>query len=159
MDKYTFHHGTIYDALARKRHSHQIYIENKLSQVVCIGNQTVDMNVKELQFFEKDISNREFPHSYVFIEPNSGEEHMGIGGGTEDDMHPPSDIRNAEALVKRVYEALRNSPPWDTSVLIVTFDEHGGFFDHVPPPKVRPLDDGSVDYTYGFRYDQLGVLC
>jgi hypothetical protein len=161
VDKYTFHRGTIYDALARKHHSHQIYIENKLSQVVCIGNQTVDMNVKLLDAFEKDIGNPDFPHSYVFIEPNSGEKVSfgfgSIGGGTEDDMHPPSDIRNAEALVKRVYEGLRNSPLWDKSVLVITFDEHGGLFDHVPPPKVPPLDDGSVDHTYGFRYDQLGV--
>jgi phospholipase C len=162
LDKYTFHHGTIYDALAKKKHSHQIYVENTFSQVLCIGNQTVDMNHKGLESFEKDISDPKFPHSYVFIEPNSGQsESIGplikLGGGTEDDMHPPSDIRNGEALVKRVFEGLRNSPLWETSVLIVMFDEHGGFFDHVPPPKVAPLDDGSVDHKHGFRYDQLGV--
>jgi phospholipase C len=162
VDKYTFHHGTIYDALAKKKHSHQIYTENTFSQVVCIGNQTVDMNIKGLESFEKDISDPKFPHSYVFIEPNSGQsESFGplihLGGGTENDMHPPSDIRNGEALVKRVFEGLRNSPLWETSVLVVMFDEHGGFFDHVPPPKVRPLDDGSVDHKHGFRYDQLGV--
>jgi phospholipase C len=162
LDKYTFHHGTIYDALAKKKHSHQIYIENTFSQVVCIGNQHVDMNHKSLESFEKDISDPKFPHSYVFIEPNSGQsESIGplikLGGGTENDMHPPSDIRTGEALIKRVYEGLRNSPVWDTSVLVVMFDEHGGFFDHVPPPKVRPLDDGSIDHKHGFRYDQLGV--
>ncbi len=160
-DKYTFHRGTIYDALARKKLSHQIYIENTFAQVKCIGNQTVDMNVKDLSEFEKDISEPNFPHPYVFIEPNSGQEETiiftNLGGGTEDDMHPPSDIRNGEALVKRVYEGLRNSPLWETSLLVVMFDEHGGFFDHVPPPKVSPLDDGSVDHTHDFRYDQLGV--
>ena len=157
VDRYTFHRGTIYDALARKHLSHRIYIENKLAQVVCIGNQTVDMDAQSLDSFEKEISDPKFPHSYVFIEPNSGQEEVGIGGGTEDDMHPPSDIRTGEALIKRVYEELRNSPLWETSVLVVMFDEHGGFFDHVPPPKVAPLDDGSVDHTHGFRFNQLGV--
>jgi phospholipase C len=154
---FTFIRGTIYDALARKGHSHQIYIENQYSGVCDIANQTAQMNIKFLDDFVKDISDPAFPHSYVFIEPNSGEEHAGAGGGTEDDMHPPSNVRTAEVLVKRVYESLRNSPLWDKSVLVITFDEHGGMFDHVPPPKVEPLNDGSVDHNYGFRYDQLGV--
>jgi Phosphoesterase family len=157
VDKYTFHRGTIYDALARKHLTHQIYVENIFSQVICIGNQTVDMNHKPLDEFEKDISNSNFPHCYVFIEPNSGQKFGLMGGGTEDDMHPPSDIRTGEALIKRVYEGLRNSPLWERSVLVIMFDEHGGLFDHVRPPKVRPLDDGSVDHTHGFRFDQLGV--
>lgn len=156
-DKYSFHHGTIYDALARKHLSHQIYIENTFSQVKCISNQTVDMNHQDLGDFEKDISNPNFPHPYVFIEPNSGQKVGLWGGGTEDDMHPPSDVRTAEALIKRIYEGLRNSPLWEKSVLVITFDEHGGLFDHVPPPKVRPIDDGSINHAFGFRYDQLGV--
>ena len=74
-------------------------------------------------------------------------------------MHPLNDIRNGEALVKRVYTALRKSAFWETTMLIITFDEHGGFFDHVPPPAAPPTGD---DHRYAdpdmlFGFDRLGV--
>jgi len=63
-----------------------------------------------------------------------------------------------------VYESIRNSPIWDTSLLIVTYDEHGGFYDSVPPPKATPPNDGSASHgqpntlnEYGFQFDQYGV--
>jgi phospholipase C len=49
-------------------------------------------------------------------------------------MHPPADVRDGEALIKQVYETIRNSPVWNRSVFIIVFDEHGGFFDHVAAP-------------------------
>ena len=45
------------------------------------------------------------------------------------------DVRQGELLVKQVYEALRASPAWEKTALIITYDEHGGFWDHVPPPQ------------------------
>jgi hypothetical protein len=41
----------------------------------------------------------------------------------------------------RLYGAIRNSPAWDTSLLIITYDEHGGFYDSAPPPAATPPDD------------------
>lgn len=61
--------------------------------------------------------------------------------GTTDDDHPPSDIRAGEAFLNRVYNAVRHSPNWPRTVMVVTFDEWGGFFDHVPPhyaPEANP---------------------
>jgi phospholipase C len=55
--------------------------------------------------------------------------------GAEDD-HPFADIRNGDAFLSQTYHALVNGPCWPRSVLIVTFDEWGGFFDHVAPPRV-----------------------
>jgi phospholipase C len=75
-------------------------------------------------------------------------------------MHPLNDVREGDALVKLVYETLRGAPDiWSTTMLIITFDEHGGFFDHVPPPATVPTGD---DHRYGdgsipFGFDQLGV--
>jgi phospholipase C len=66
------------------------------------------------------------------------------------DDHPPTDIRAGQAFILEVYEALRNSPEWEETVLIVVYDEHGGFFDHVVPPPLG-FDDGSGYQTYGVR--------
>jgi phospholipase C len=52
------------------------------------------------------------------------------------DDHPFGDIRNGDAFLSQTYHALANSPSWSKSVLIITFDEWGGFFDHVPPPRI-----------------------
>jgi phospholipase C len=56
--------------------------------------------------------------------------------------HPPSDTWRGQALIEYVYDAVRNSPLWKRSVLIVTYDEHGGFYDHVPPPACLVGKDG-----------------
>jgi phospholipase C len=79
-------------------------------------------------------------------------------------MHPPSPINVGEAFVKGVYEAVRNSPQWNETLFILTWDEHGGFADHVPPPTDIPAGD-SLFYTeqapngrtYTFHFDRLGV--
>jgi hypothetical protein len=68
------------------------------------------------------------------------------------DAHPPHDVRCAELLLARVYDALRNSPAWDTTVLIVLFDEHGGFYDHeVPPPIANWTGEAYDAHIPGFR--------
>jgi phospholipase C len=56
-------------------------------------------------------------------------------------MHPLDDVIRGEKLIKKVYEVIRNSPHWDKSLLIVTFDEHGGFYDHVGPTAAVPPGD------------------
>jgi phospholipase C len=56
--------------------------------------------------------------------------------GSNDD-HPPSPLVEAQRLVAKVYEALGRSPYWDDTLLVVYYDEHGGFFDHEPPPEGR----------------------
>ena len=69
--------------------------------------------------------------------------------------HPPGDIRNAEAFLGSIYNAVTTGPQWKSSLLILTFDEWGGFYDHVPP-TVAPLsqierDAGNIDGLRGFR--------
>ena len=61
--------------------------------------------------------------------------------GTSGDDHPHADIRNGEAFMNLVYSAVTLSPDWSSTVFVITFDEWGGFFDHVPPqtaPDVNP---------------------
>jgi phospholipase C len=58
------------------------------------------------------------------------------GGSTEsNDDHPPAPVMAGQKLVNKLYEALRRSPYWMRSMLIIVYDEHGGFFDHVQPPE------------------------
>lgn len=75
--------------------------------------------------------------------------------------HPPGDIRNAEAFLASIYKAVTTGPQWKSSLLIITFDEWGGFYDHVPP-TLAPLsqierDAGNTDGLRGFRVPTLLV--
>jgi phospholipase C len=70
-----------------------------------------------------------------FVDPNLRDEY---GGG--DDFHPPGDVQNGEALLKQVVDAILASPQWSRTALFITFDEHGGLYDHVPPPPACPPD-------------------
>lgn len=86
---------------------------------------------------------------YSFIEPM-----YYPGESLPNDMHPPHDVRLADALVANVYNAVRKSPNWTSTLLIVTFDEHGGCYDHVPPPRAvqpEPPREGQ------FAFDRYGV--
>ena len=83
---------------------------------------------------------------------------MTSGKGASD-QHPDHDVRLGEALLKEVYEALRAGPLWNKTAFVVTYDEHGGFFDHVPPPHTGvPAPDDSTSYPdRGFKWNRLGV--
>ncbi|KAI8065564.1 phosphoesterase, partial [Gongronella butleri] len=77
----------------------------------------------------------------------------------ENDAHPPSDVADAEKLLKEVYERIRASPQWNQTLLVVTFDEHGGYYDHVDTPLDAPNPDG-INYRDGkhdFNFDRSGV--
>jgi phospholipase C len=56
------------------------------------------------------------------------------------DEHPPADIRAGQQEVADVITAIRNSPAWSTSIVLFSYDEHGGAYDHVRPPAVVPPD-------------------
>jgi phospholipase C len=58
-----------------------------------------------------------------------------VDPGGENDDHPPTDIQRGQAFVSQVINAVRNGPYWKDSVIFITYDEHGGFYDHVAPPR------------------------
>ena len=68
------------------------------------------------------------------------------------DYHPHADIRNGEAFLTRIYNAIASSPQWSSTVLIINFDEWGGFYDHVVPP-IGPVTP--EEYNLG-NFGQLG---
>jgi phospholipase C len=72
------------------------------------------------------------------------------------DQHPPHDVALGDVLIADVYETIRNSPMWDSTLLVVLWDEHGGIYDHVPPPAtVNP--DFLVHTNPDFDFTRLGV--
>jgi len=65
-----------------------------------------------------------------FVDPD-------LSNDMSDSYHPPGDIRNGEAFLARVYKSVTTGPLWKKSLLVITFDEWGGFYDHVPPPVAQ----------------------
>jgi len=107
--------------------------------------------------FKKDVMNGKLPE-YTFIDPRYFDRKGNILESTQfaNDDHPPHDVRRGQTLVKTVYETLRNSPIWESTLLIITYDEHGGYYDHVPPPSDGvPNPDGIIGD--GIRFDRLGI--
>lgn len=78
-----------------------------------------------------------------FIDPD-----FGVLGGiaAENDEHPPTDIQRGQAFVSQVINTVRNGPFWQDSIIFITYDEHGGFYDHVASPRApqghAPNPDG-----------------
>src|SRR5882672_7226285 len=87
-----------------------------------------------------------------WIGPNFIDLTFGPAGSNDD--HPPSDLRGGQKLVLQIFDALDRGPLWPKTLLIITYDEHGGFFDHVqPPPNVA--DDRPTMRRYGPRVPAL----
>jgi phospholipase C len=99
---------------------------------------------------------------YSFVEPNYND-HEGVEGEVlANDEHPDHNVREGERFIATVYDAIRNNEKlWRGSVLLITYSNHGGIYDHVPPPAATP--DGFVappDQTgtgKAFSFDRLGV--
>ena len=69
-----------------------------------------------------------------FVDPRFTDEES----GTSSDDHPHADIRAGEAFLNQVYDAVRNGPGWEKTVMVINYDEWGGFFDHVAPRAGQP---------------------
>ena len=86
--------------------------------------------------------------AYTFLEPS--------WGSTGNSQHPNYDVALGEQLIHDVYEALRSGPGWAQTLLIITYDEHGGCYDHVPPPSgATPPDNDAGEF--GFDFTRFGV--
>jgi phospholipase C len=86
--------------------------------------------------------------SVAYIDPRF----VGEAQGLSNDDHPHADIRNGEVLLNSIYRAVTSGPAWDKTVLVINYDEWGGFFDHVPPPAGAVTDaERALGYTDGLR--------
>jgi hypothetical protein len=103
---------------------------------------------RPMEEFYRDCRNDpdEFP-AYAFIEPR-------YYAPQQNDDHPPHDVSGAQRLIADAYHAIHANPAlWESTLLVICYDEHGGFYDHVSPPPAVPPDDRKDEYTF----DRLGV--
>jgi phospholipase C len=114
--------------------------------------------------FASDVmSSAGYAPRYTFIEPNYALQLIASNDFTTgDSMHPCGRAGAGDNLVRFVHDTLSGSPIWDRSVLLVVWDEHGGFYDHVAPQAATPPGDVEHNRAQGqdgadFRFDRLGV--
>ena len=166
FDGFRFENGNIFDALDGKCIKWEIFEGDEFPASFALAG----MNLNALQgrftdfhHFEDSVNNPAFDKKFIFIEPKYGKDEFSpLGPGDYkcgNSMHPLDDITRGEKLIKKVYETIRNSPHWEKSMLLITLDEHGGFYDHVAPPSAPPPGDLVISgmVQNDFVFDQLGV--
>jgi phospholipase C len=141
---------TVFDRLNEKKIPWKVYFNDFPLSFLFVHQLEPENAVhhhKLNQFFQDAAGEeKKFP-TFSFIEPAYFQPHA-----TDD--HPPHDILGGQTLLAQVYNALRaNTELWNSTLLVVLYDEHGGFYDHVPPPETVAPDH----HTEEFAFDRLGV--
>jgi phospholipase C len=148
---------TIYENLSAANIDWRVYYHD-MPQSLALANLRKYFRTKyELfaQAFERDCRDGRLPR-YSFIEPR----YFNEGSSRANDQHPIHGVVGGEILIAQVYEAIRSSPQWSTTLFIVTWDEHGGFYDHVEPQQATAPDGttGTFDFaSYGVRVPAIAV--
>ncbi len=101
-------------------------------------------NPNSLERFFNDCETGDLPN-FAIIDP----------GFTSNDDHPSHNIQLGQILIGSIYKALAESPAWQKTLLVITYDEHGGFYDHVPPPET--VDEDPEFKQLGFRVPSLVI--
>ena len=127
---------TIFDVLTQRNVTWRVY-ESPPSVTMLrmfaryAGDET---NIRDIKQLESDINTSGLP-SVTFIDPS-------LHDAPANDDHPPADMLHGQYLIQRIYKALRaNDAVWNKTLFVVTYDEHGGLFDHVPPAVAEVLQD------------------
>ena len=119
---------TIWDSLAAAGVSARYYYSD-LPFIALFGLNFLSISSPYSQFLS-DCASGDLP-AVSFVDPTFN----GESTGTAADDHPFADIRLGQAFLNDIYTAVTNGPDWDSTVLVITYDEWGGFFDHVVPPR------------------------
>jgi phospholipase C len=151
--RFPYEMPTIFNRLTEKQRSWRIYRHDipQSATLTRIWSELPDHLYLFEQDFMADAMSGRLPN-YSFIEPRYFSDPL--LRRMPNDQHPPHNVLFGERLIARVYDALRNGPGWEQTLFIITYDEHGGIYDHVPPPPATPPDDLRPD---GFAFDRFGV--
>ena len=160
VDGFAYPNGSIFDRLGKG--NYRLYRDEsgpdigRIPQVASLNGISF-FDIDTLSEFEADLGNG-YTTPYTFIEPSYGDivRDTYEGGSSQ---HPMDSIAGGDQLAARVYNAIRNSPLWNKSLLVILYDEHGGFYDSVAPGAAIPPNDGADPKlnTHGFGFDVYGV--
>ena len=147
---------TIFDSLEESSLSWKTYYHDLPWNLILESVVKGYKNLWNMETFFQDAAAGNLP-SFSWINPRLGPNMTTLEGSN--DQHPDHDMRLGERLMKDVYEALRASPAWNETLFIITYDEHGGFYDHVSPPStdIPSPGDGIPSYPEEFSFDRLGI--
>jgi phospholipase C len=166
---FAFPGGTLYSRLTDAGRKWRVYHDDLFPQVLAIKDMIDPFRLNTDQFSWVRAGDKEFfvddladgyDIDYTFIEPDYG---LASGGfATGNCQHPVGSMAAGEAFIRYIFESIRKSPVWPQSLLIVTYDEHGAFFDHQNPPAAVAPNDGSqnhdrAEHPQNFGFDRLGV--
>jgi phospholipase C len=125
-------------------HTYHLFLQGQIPPV----DAHVSDHIASIDQFKKDALAGNLP-AFSFLEP------IWISLAGTSSYHPGGDLIPGERNLNSIYDALRKGPAWSETLFVITFDEHGGVFDHVPPPYAE--NPWPNDVTNGFRYDMMGV--
>jgi phospholipase C len=155
---------SVYERMVQAGHTAKIYYYDQQSSTMEIVNllKNQPQIFATYDQFISDCNSNKLPE-YSFIEP-SYNDHPGPGGGEilASDQHPDHNVQEGERFIAKTYNAIRTNPNlWNTTALLIVYDEHGGIYDHVVPPAcmpdgyfAKPADTGTGET---FNFDRLGV--
>jgi phospholipase C len=155
VDGFEYPNGSIYDLLGpgnfRLYQDKSGPLSGRIPQVAALKGISF-FDVHRLRHLERDLE-QGIAASYTFIEPAYGDIVFDTyrGGSSQ---HPMDGLAGGDRLVARVYNAIRNSPVWPNSLLIITYDEHGGFYDSgIPAHAAPPPGDGTGPHQNPHKFD------
>lgn len=139
---FSFSNGTIYDRLTEAGRTWRVYHGDHFPQVCAIDTMPSVFVADPVKFrrqdqFADDLASGDVA-DYTFIEPDYSILSTFRNGNSQ---HPSGTLSAGEQLIHDVASALMGSDAWDSSLLIVLYDEHGGLYDQVPPPACTPPGD------------------
>ena len=135
---------TIFERVWRSGRTYKNYYGNIPFSSLCARLTLTDPEFQYLETFYEDAAAGTLPN-LAWIDPIYG----------RNDDHPPTHPLAGQILIQSIYNALAQSPQWGRCLLLVTYDEHGGFFDHVPPPTVPDAFASDGFDLLGFRVPSL----
>jgi phospholipase C len=144
---------------------YELLDESKVPSKIYFHDMTVAMTFKNFLHNQKffgsfndflDACGKDQLPPYSFIEPRYNADDT--NNFAANDQHPDHDVAEGETLILDVYNAIRKKPSvWNSTLLLVVYDEHGGLYDHVPPPQDAPSPDGINSTNPPFDFKRLGV--
>jgi phospholipase C len=149
---FTYNAETIYEVLQKTGNSWGIYKDTVIPSLAKLQYPRLGLfplHFHDFAEFKADAKDGTLPR-YSFVEPSFTIE--------PNDQHPPHNVTAGESFLAEVWVAVSAGADWEQTLLVITYDEHGGCYDHVPPPWGATIPDAASDPgSQGFRFNRFGV--